>query len=252
MKTIKLKMIVVLFALLSFSAFAQNNETRQLEGFNRVHSSGFFDVELTKGDKEEAKIVANNFDLSKLIMEVEGGTLKIYKEKYYRTRWNAKVKIYLTYKQIDGLKNSGSGDLLCKSDVEGGEAWFKSSGSGNIKVEGTIKADDVKAQNSGSGNIYFEKVIAKSLFMEKSGSGNFGVGSGSVGKEQLTSSGSGNIKTEGLVSNVCYVKISGSGNAGVNASDELKAQVSGSGNIRYRGNPQLNSKVSGSGSIRSF
>jgi len=252
MKTITLKLIIAIFAILPVIACAQTTETRQLGSFNKVQSSGFFDVELTKGNTETAKIEAANFPLDKLIMEVEGNILKIYQENYFKPSWGAKVKIYITYKQLEGVKNSGSGNLLCRSEIAGSETEIQSSGSGDIRIEGNIKADNVKARNSGSGNIFLNQVVAQSLYMEKSGSGNFGVQSGNVDKLELSSSGSGNITVDGLASNDCSIRMSGSGSASLNVNKSLEAKISGSGNIRYKGNPQLNSSISGSGHIRSF
>ena len=251
MNTIKLKLIIIVFAILPVITTAQT-ETRELGSFNKVESSGFFDVELTKGNNEAAKIEATNYDLDKLIMEVEGNTLKIYQDKFYRTKWGAKVKIYITYKQLEGVKNSGSGNLLCTSEITGTDAVIQSSGSGHIKVEGLIKANKVKAKNSGSGNIFLKQVEAQSLSMDKSGSGNFGVASGNVVKQELSSSGSGNITVDGLASNDCEIRMSGSGSASISVSQNLTARISGSGSIRYKGNPHIDAHVSGSGHVKRF
>jgi hypothetical protein len=248
----RIKLIIAVLAISSVIACAQSKETRKLGSFNKIQSSGFFDVELTKGNEEAAQIEATNFPLDKLIMEVEGNILKIYQENYYKPSWGAKVKIYITYKQLESIKKSGSGNLLCRSDISGTESYIESSGSGNIKIAGIVKADNVYAHISGSGNIFLNQIEAQSLHMDKSGSGNFSVESGNVDNQELSSSGSGNISSEGLASNDCRISMSGSGNASVNASKSLDANIAGSGNIRYKGNPQLNSHVAGSGHIRSF
>ncbi len=139
MKSTKLKLFVAILCLVPTITFAQLTEDRKLDNFSKVYSSGFFDVVLTKGNKESAKIEATNFPLDKIITKVENGTLKIEKVKSYRTKRNSKVKIHVTYKSVDELKNSGSGDLLCKSDVVADESEFHSSGSGNLTVQGNIK-----------------------------------------------------------------------------------------------------------------
>ena len=252
MKTIKLKLVVVILTFIPMIVFAQERETRKVNGFSKVYSGGMFDVQLVKGSEESLKIAASNFDLDKIITEVENGTLKIYKEKFYRPGWNAKVKILVTYKNLSQLKNSGSGDMLCKSDIVANDTEFHSSGSGNLSVEGTVKANFVEVHNSGSGNISFSKIEANKLEMSKSGSGSMKVSSGNVNSQKLSSSGSGNMNTGGLESKICYVKLSGSGNSNVHATEELNAKISGSGNIRYKGNPTIDAKTSGSGSINSY
>jgi hypothetical protein len=252
MKTLKLKLALTLLALIPVIAFAQDKETRKISSFSKVHSSGMFDVELVKGSEESIKIAAENFKLDKIITEVEGGVLKIYKDKFYKPGWRARVKILVTYKSLEGIKNSGSGDMLCRSDIVGNETDIESSGSGNLMVEGTIKSDYVDVSNSGSGNISLSKVEANKLEMSKSGSGSFKVSSGNVNTQKLSSSGSGNMNTGGLESKVCYVKISGSGNCRVYATDELNARTSGSGSIQYKGSPTIDAHTSGSGSISSY
>jgi len=252
MKTIKLKLTIAILTFVPIIAFAQLKETRKVENFSKVHSSGMFDVELVKGNQEGVKIATMNFPLDKVVTEVENGTLKIYKEKLYRPRRNAKVKVLVTYKSISELKNSGSGDILCKSDIVASETEFHSSGSGNLSVEGNVKSDFVEVRNSGSGNIHFAQIEAKKLNMGKSGSGNLRINSGKVERQELNSTGSGNMMLGGLESDICYIKISGSGNSRVHANKELNAKISGSGNIQYKGKPTIDAKTSGSGNISSY
>ncbi len=252
MKTLKLKLALTLLAILPVIAFAQEKETRKLSNFSKVHSSGMFDVELVKGSEESVKIAAEDFKLDKIITEVKGGVLKIYKDKFYKPGWRAKVKILVTYMNLEGIRNSGSGDMLCRSDIVADEAEIESSGSGNLMVEGTIKSDNIEVSNSGSGNISFAQVEANKLEMSKSGSGSFKVSSGNVNTQKLSSSGSGNMNTGGLASKICYVKISGSGNCRVYATDELNAKTSGSGSIQYKGSPTIDAQTSGSGRVSSF
>lgn len=253
MKTVKLKLTIIALVLIPVFAFAQDKvETRKLNSFSKVHSSGMFKVELVKGNEESVKIGVENFEIDKVITEVEGGVLKIYKDKFYKAPWRAKVKILVTYKSLNSLKNSGSGDMLCKSDIVADDADFSSSGSGSLSVEGTIKADYVDVSNSGSGSIRFEKVEANKLEMGKSGSGSMKVMAGNVTSLKLSSSGSGNMNTEGLVSKICNVKISGSGGCRVHATEELNVRTSGSGSVHYKGSPTVDAHTSGSGRVSSL
>lgn len=252
MKTTMFKLLVAIFCIVPVLTMAQETETRKPGSFSKVNLRGFFDVELVKGGEEGIQIKAKNFPLDKLVTRIENDILIIEKVKSYRTRLGAKVKLYITYKNLEGIKNSGSGDVLCKSDVTGNATKFQSSGSGNLRVEGTIKSDEVNVKNSGSGDIYLSRVEGGSLYMEKSGSGNFTVDAGNVKNQELRSSGSGNIMAGGLISQNCKIKISGSGNARIHAEEELYARVSGSGNINYKGNARIDSKVSGSGKVRNY
>ncbi len=252
MKKIRLKLTLFALAIFPIITYAQKEETRKIGEFSKVYSSGMFNVELVKGSEESLHITATNFPLDKIITEVQNGVLKIYREKGFRTFRMARVNIKVSYKNLSALKNSGSGNLICRSDIEASETEFKSSGSGSLSVSGNIKTENMEVGNSGSGSIRLNNIEAKMLRMSKSGSGAIKVSSGNVERQELSSTGSGDLVLTDVVSQYCRVKISGSGNAKVHATKQLNARTSGSGSIRYKGSPTIDSKTSGSGSIRSY
>jgi Putative auto-transporter adhesin, head GIN domain len=246
MNTVK-NLLVCGSLLVSSVVFSQGTETRKLSSFNKLDIGGSFEVNIEKGNEESARIIAEGVGLEKIITEVRGSTLDIRLEKgEYR---NIKVKIYITYKSIDAIDKSGSGNLTCSSDLSANNFDFGLSGSGNVTGK-KIKAQQVKIRKSGSGNIKLAALEADDAELSLSGSGDVEIGEGYAKTQSVHISGSGNISAHGLKSNDCTASISGSGNIDVSVSQSLEGSISGSGNIVYDGDAQVKKLgISGSGRI---
>jgi hypothetical protein len=246
-----MKMVKNLFAatllLTAGIVAAQQTETRKLSSFNKAAISGPFDVFMEKGNEESVKLVVENVSPDKVITEVKGNTLEISLEKgNYR---NVKGKIYVTYKSVEAIDKSGSGNLVCNSDLSAGTFTADLSGSGNVNCK-KIKAERIWIQKSGSGNIKVETMETTDADLSLSGSGDLEVHDGYTKKQSVHISGSGNVRAHGLKSNECAASVSGSGNIDVSISQTLEGIVSGSGNITYDGDAQVKKMgISGSGRI---
>lgn len=225
MKYLQILTLACCLMLLHLQLHAQ---TRSVRSFHGVHIGGSLDVILERGNRESVHFDLKNIDDDDITTEVENGILKI-REKNRGWNWkNVSGKIYVTYRSIDELYVSGSGDVICRDRISGRDVNIRCSGSGNLEAQ-DIDADQFTASLSGSGNLYL---------------------AGETGRQSLKISGSGNIKAEDLRSDETEAHISGSGNISVTAYEVLDARISGSGNIRYKGNaPRIYSKTSGSGSI---
>ncbi|MGC4035815.1 MAG: head GIN domain-containing protein [Chitinophagaceae bacterium] len=246
MKTVR-NLFVGAFMLSACIASAQQTETRKLSSFDKMDLSGPFDIILDKGSEESVKIIAENVPLNKIITEVSGKTLEIRLEKgEYR---NVKGKIYVTYKDVDAINKSGSGNLTCNNDFTAGQFSLDFSGSGNISGK-SIKAAHVKISKSGSGSIKLQGVDADDADFGMSGSGDVDINGGTAKTQTIHLSGSGSIRSNGMKSTECTASISGSGNIDVAVSGSLSGIISGSGNITYDGDPQVKKmSMSGSGRI---
>ena len=233
--------------LVSGVAFSQGTETRKLSSFSKLDIGGPFEVIMEKGSEESVKITAEGVSLEKIITEVKGNTLDIYLERgEYR---NIKAKIYLTFKSLDAIDKSGSGNLTCNSDLSANNFDLGLSGSGNVSSK-KIKAQHVKIRKSGSGNIKLAALETDDADLSLSGSGDAEIEDGTAKIQSVHISGSGNIRTHGLKSNECTASISGSGNIDVSVSQSLEGRISGSGNIVYDGDAQVKKMgISGSGRI---
>jgi len=220
--------ITFVLSICSYSVYAQGTETRNVSSFDQVHVGGSFEVTLAKGNTESVKIESSSLDLNKIETKVEGGKLKIGLEKgTYRNTGN--IKIYVTYKELEGIHSSGSSSVVCDSELKADDFELHTSGSGSIKIA-SLNTNDLKIHNSGSGSVEV---------------------AGTAKKQSVNISGSSKINAFDLKSEESQVSISGSGNVNINVTQSLEARVSGSGDIRYKGNPDIrNIHVSGSGNIK--
>lgn len=213
---------------LASSVQAQQTETRNPGSFTEVHSGGSWDVILEEGDSEKIWIETKGVDLSKVRTEIDGNVLKLglVKGNYN----NVSLKFHVTYRSLEGIKCSGSGKMMVKSDV---------------------KADDFSITLSGSGDVLMQSLVANELEAVLSGSAKLSIKSGNVGKAEIKQSGSGDFDATSLDIDKLIVSKSGSGNVSVGDLGEVSLQSSGSGDLVYSGSPRMGDiKVSGSSRIR--
>ena len=211
-------------------AQAQQGETRNVGSFDAIHVGSSFDVELSKGRNESVRLDISGIDLDEIKTEVNNGTLKIYRKNKGRN-WskNIRGKIYVTYRNLEEIRSSGSADLYCHDPLEARHFDLSVSGSGNVILD-NLKAEDLRSSISGSSDMEV---------------------AGNVGSQEVTISGSGNYDARDLDCQETRVRVSGSGNAYIVAHESLSASVSGSGNVSYKGSPEHHStSTSGSGSVR--
>jgi hypothetical protein len=209
-------------------AQAQNTETRTPGHFTKVHSGGSWEVIMTEGNKEEVRIEARGVELSKVKTEIDGDVLSVglVKGSYN----NVKLKFYITYKELEGVKCSGSGTIEITSPVTSGEFYAGLSGSGDIMME-NLEADELSVSISGSADLKIK--------------------GGSVGQAEIKQSGSGDFYGETLSIAELEVSKSGSGDTHVGDLGKVSVSASGSGDVIYEGSPRMGDiRVSGSSSIR--
>lgn len=180
--------------------------TRQLESFDRIHSSGAFDVDVTVGQEPSVTIEFDDNLIDLIETDVRGGTLHLGSRESYRSRFDCKVKI--TVPSVERVTVSGSGNVVVHG-LTGEVFECKLSGSGSITAEGEV--EEFEASISGSGDIDARDLKARSAFARVSGSGEIAVfasddfdghvsGSGDIfyygnpSKTSIDVSGSGRIK----------------------------------------------------------
>ncbi|MEB2779756.1 head GIN domain-containing protein [Algoriphagus sp. C2-6-M1] len=224
------KLVTAVFLLFVMNAcvHAQSSETRTPGHFTKVHSGGSWEVILKEGSKEEVRIEAKGVDLSKVKTEIDGDVLNVglVRGSYN----NVKLKFFITYKELEGVKCSGSGTLEVTSPVRS-EAFY--------------------AGLSGSGDIIMDKLEAQELSVSISGSADLKIKGGSVDQAEIKQSGSGDFHGENLAIGELEVSKSGSGDTHVGDLGKVSVSASGSGDVIYAGSPQLgNIRTSGSSSIR--
>ena len=227
----RLTALFVITLLITGITAAQEKETRNLSGFDKVGFGIAGNLTIKIGPKFSVVLEGSKRDLDIVETEISGDKL-IIKQENWRFRFDEKVNVYITMPEIEGLSVSGSGKAEITDDIK--------------------DADDLELSVSGSGKLYTAGLEVDDLKCSISGSGDIIIGSsGTADDAEISISGSGSYKGENFEIDHLAVRVSGSGNCYCKVGDSLQASISGSGNVTYVGNPKIDARVSGSGKVRS-
>lgn len=203
----------------------ESSEDRIVTDFDKLKSSGSFDIEIINGEEYNVVVYAESNIISYIETYVTNGTLNIDIRGLHNINNRLPMQVIVTTPQMRSIKQSGSGGIIADY-FDANEFDLFISGSGSIST--TIDAAVIDAGISGSGNIEI---------------------SGSASLVNYNISGSGRIDGYDLHTKNCDARISGSGSMYVSATDLIQATISGSGNVFYKGEPAIDSHISGSGRV---
>lgn len=134
------------------TVFNENAQKREIGSFHSIETSSGIEVFITQGNKEELAVSVGDMDyLNEVRTEVVNGKLKISRTNDWKfwNKWkNWKVKVYVSFKQLDEIKASSGGT------IQGTELSFdKLSATFNsgaiISLSGKVAELDVSG-NSGA------------------------------------------------------------------------------------------------------
>jgi hypothetical protein len=204
----------IVFIAATLKASAQNEQTRQVSGFNGIASSGSFNVHVKIDGTESLKLTAGASIIKEIETVVENGKLEIRFKKPHK--WDndhyGKIEVYVTAKSLSTLAEAGSGNINVEGALSGDNAKIAVSGSGNVTA--AVKSNDLHAVISGSGNIKLE---------------------GSSSNANIVISGSGGLKAKEFKTGSVSAVITGSGNVYIGADKTITAHIVGSGSLVYSG-----------------
>jgi hypothetical protein len=241
-------LITLLGVFVAGFTFAQSEETRSLSSFSRISAQEAIDVFITQGNKEEARIVADNIDLEDVLTEVNGGRLKIHLDG---NKWrNVDVEVYVTYKSISAISASSAASLTSQEQINAsGDFDVDVSSAGDIKA--SIKADELSIDASSAGDAELE-VDVNEIEANVSSSGDVEV-SGSARMQDIEASSSGDYDAYDVESEEVDVSASSGGSIKVNVSEKVDARASSGGNVRYKGSPRyVDVSSSSGGSVKKY
>lgn len=201
------------------------SESRMISAFEKVKSSGEFEVHITEAPNHDVVISAEENLLQYIETYVAGETLHIDVKGIRNLKNRMPMEVFISTPTLEGIKQSGSGIITTDYFVSN-KMDVALSGSG--KITAAFEAKEVDVILSGSGTIKF---------------------SGFADDADFVISGSGNIDADQLDLFYCTTSTSGSGDMFVSVSRNLRSNISGSGNVFYYGNPDIETHISGSGSV---
>lgn len=223
--------MVAVLTLLLLNSFTMpdmpKEEVRKLDAFSGIGISISADVYYIPGNAHEITIEGDADDVDDLITQVKDGFLQVKYPNSWQIR-RSKLTIYITSKELEAVKISGS------AKFEAGEP---------------VTSEEMDLAMSGSGGIMFEKLDTEEVSVKISGSGKIQILKGGADELDARISGSGKLNAESFEVNEFSAGISGSGGVRITVKEELDAKISGSGKVYYHGSPRVNSTSSGSGKV---
>ena len=223
----RISCVVLLLSFLAYSGLAQQSEVRQIGSFQGVRVSEAIDVYLKKGDKESVKVEVTGTELSNVLTEVNGTTLKIHmRDGNFRGRKS--VKVYVTFTRLEKLSASSAANLFSSDPIKSDRLEISVSSAGSVETK--LESESVSVSASSAGKTVLEGK-AKAL--------------------EIEASSAGDIDAYNLDCENVNASVSSAGSAKISVSKELEAHASSGGSIRYRGNPlKTNTDSSSGGSVK--
>ncbi|MGJ8667026.1 MAG: GIN domain-containing protein [Patiriisocius sp.] len=227
-----------------------------LNDFNAIEIDGDFEVTLTKGDKTEYHIKADENIISVVDFQVFDEVLKI--KPLYNITSSKRLEIDITYKDVSSITLKGDVDLKSKNkldfdiltfnaydnveydlDINVEDATFVFSGN----TKGEIQLKGNKARYILNDNAYLKSdLVLEELDVEINKRADVNL-KGDVIKLKLTATGNTDVKSKDLESEYANLIASGKSDIYVYASKELQLYAQGKSYIYVYGNPDI--KVEG-------
>lgn len=218
--------VTLLAASVIGTVSGQQTETRKLGSFKSVKVSQAIDVYLKKGDKEEARVEVTNGQLSDVLTEVAGTSLRVHMSDGSHRKAN--VKVFVTYVTIEKISASSAASVFSDGKIKSTSMEINASSAGSVEIG--LEAESASIDASSAGNIEVE---------------------GKVKRLEAEASSAGGVDAYNLESEIVSARASSAGSIKVSVTKELDAHASSGGDIRYRGNPsKTNTGSSSGGSVK--
>ncbi len=233
MRTLK---TIVAFCLLIATTVTTHAQKFTPAHFNKVIVSPYIQVTFVQGDKEGVTINDMIVDSSKLNVEVNNGTLRIYldgakdiphnqhanngdgSKQSYPLYPNHAVTATVTYVTLNELSLRGEETQLCQSPLNTSQF--------NLYVYGTSR-------------VIFTEAHIDELHTTLYGESTLEIKSGRVNKQYYTCYGEGKIKATAITGQQSKITAYGEAEFWLNVTDRIKITAFGEAKLRYIGTPNI-------------
>ena len=218
-------------------SFAQQIE-KTLKPFTRIVASPRVNLVLTKGRDESIRLVYKDVDESKINIEVNGRTLRIFlddarkvermkpKEHRYAPRESmyagASITAYVTYQELEMLEIRGDQELNCNDPIESEQFVLRAYGENDITLSG-LKTEYFKAKLYGENDLHIKN--------------------GRVIEQKYMLYGENKIDTREVKSDYIVTSIFGEGTLKINSSEEVRVDAFGEPTIHVDGGAHVNRRL---------
>lgn len=142
--------------------------TRTVDTFTKINSEGVFEVTVTQGASQSVEITADDNIIGQVRASVSNNELRLRLNENYNYR-DITVRANITVVNLNGLTNSGIGDMYIHNVDNNGAFSIDNEGTGNIEIDGVSTSLAVK--NQGSGNISGFDFLVNDCTIDIEGSG---------------------------------------------------------------------------------
>ena len=210
-----LKKLILAIAILSFSSslFAQKEEVRNLKPFESIHAYKGINVVLEEGDTARVRVMIENGELSDVLTDVEGHTLKIRMQtKIYK---DVAVTAVVTYKKLVEIVASTGAEVTGDETLTGDKIKLKCNTGSSIRLNVETNSIDLDASEGSNMTI-----------------------SGSTQILNTRASAGSNIEAGDLVSEDAYAKSSSGASILIHVNNTLEANATLGGSVVFSGKPE--------------
>ena len=224
-----------LATLLLLTTIAVTAQTKMVAHFTKVIVSPYIQATFVEGNEENVTINDIKVDESKLHIEVDNQTLRIYLEgakdfpKYEKGNsngyeeshplyQNTSVVVTVTYRTLTDLSLRGEETHLCKSAINAAKFTLKIYGESDVT---------------------FNELNAQQLETTIYGEAELNLKAGSIKDQQYTCYGEGRINSESIKGSTSRIIAYGDADLTLNVSDRIKITAYGDARLHYKGDPEI-------------
>lgn len=211
-----------------------------VEPFNKVIISPHIEVTFVQGNEESVLVENSEVDESKLNIEVEGRTLRVYLEgaknipknkKEYVNGHKMKRPLYkgtqatvtITYKQVDE---------------------FSLRGEEEINFQSPFDQEKLRLKIYGESRISFTEVQLDELHATIYGESNLTIQAGTIRKQKFVAYGESKVDLEEISNKETKITAYGEAEFALNTSDKIKVTAFGEAVVAYKGSPSVTKGLS--------
>ncbi|MEM6631681.1 MAG: DUF2807 domain-containing protein [Bacteroidota bacterium] len=221
--------ILSILSVIFFPVLGQEVEERKLEPYEKLIVHPYIDVELDESDESKIFISTKNWPIEDVIVQQKGKKLEVFlrgantdKIVQSSNSWkkfrNVRVKVFLTYKDLNQVSMRGDGSFHCRGPIQG-EAFSISLVGDSEAQFSSWKVDQLKASIIGDGKIH--------------------MGTGEARRQIWKVLGDGKIEASNLKARECRIRSLGDSDIRVYATRGLTYKIIGESSISYKGSPNI-------------
>lgn len=259
MKNLLSTVLTVIISIATLCLSGQSNtgngniveSERHVSDFSKLSVSHGIDVEITQGNSNSLKIVADENLQEKIITKVEGDELQIYVDgNIFKTK---KMTALVTVKKLNSIKASSGSDVESKNQLICDDLNLRCKSGSDIEL--SFEAKSLSCELTSGSDAEFDAQVKESVFisaehgsdveakltaqsiecMAKHGS-DLDL-SGKTIKLKVEASGGSDVSASGLMTEDCILVVSGGSDAEVHATNSIDIQASSASDVYYAGNP---------------